>query len=100
VLICSEVIEHIPEGLKPFHELRRVLRPGGLLILGTPDYGRSLWRVIEALYERIVPGGYAVEHITHYSQETVTRLVQQIGFRVESVAYIFGCELIMCLRRE
>jgi len=100
VLICSEVIEHIPEGLGPFHELRRVLKPGGFLILGTPDYGRDLWRVIEWAYERLVPGGYAVEHITHYSRETLSNLVRSLGFHIESVSYVFGCELILSLRKE
>jgi ubiquinone/menaquinone biosynthesis C-methylase UbiE len=37
-VVCSEVIEHIPEGMKPFLEMRRVLKPGGTLVLGTPDY--------------------------------------------------------------
>jgi len=98
-VVCSEVIEHIPEGPEPFLEMRRVLKPGGLLVLGTPDYGRRLWRIIERVYERTVPGGYAAEHTTHYTQQSLTELVQGLGFRVESVSYIFGCELVMSLRR-
>src|SRR4030095_15059820 len=43
-VICSEVIEHIPDRPEVIGEMTRVLRPGGLLILGTPDYGRLLWR--------------------------------------------------------
>jgi dolichol-phosphate mannosyltransferase len=39
-VICSEVIEHIPnEDGKLINELTRVLKPGGTLVLGTPDYG-------------------------------------------------------------
>src|SRR6185436_7405054 len=38
-VICSQVIEHIPFSPSLFDEFRRVLRPGGVLILGTPDYG-------------------------------------------------------------
>ena len=37
-VVCSQVIEHIPFDAVIFTELRRVLRPDGLLILGTPDY--------------------------------------------------------------
>ena len=99
VVICSEVIEHVPEGLAPFIEMKRVLKPGGLLILGTPDYSRRLWRVIESVYERIVPGGYAVEHITHYSRDSLTDLMQEMGFQIESESYVFGCELILSLRK-
>src|SRR6266571_4954861 len=63
-VICSEVVEHIPAQEKPFDELARVLKTGGRLILGTPDYDRWRWRVLEWLYGRLSPGGYADEHIT------------------------------------
>jgi 2-polyprenyl-3-methyl-5-hydroxy-6-metoxy-1,4-benzoquinol methylase len=36
LLICSEVIEHIPDHLKAIHELSRTLKPGGKLILTVP----------------------------------------------------------------
>jgi SAM-dependent methyltransferase len=37
---CMEVIEHIParEGARVIEDLRRVLRPGGLLMISTPNY--------------------------------------------------------------
>ena len=49
-VVCSQVIEHIPYDDGIFAEFRRVLRPGGLLILGTPDYDTVGWRTIEPLY--------------------------------------------------
>jgi ubiquinone/menaquinone biosynthesis C-methylase UbiE len=36
-VVCSQVIEHCPADPGIFTELVRVLQPGGLLILGTPD---------------------------------------------------------------
>jgi dolichol-phosphate mannosyltransferase len=45
-VICSQVIEHIPRSTV-LDELDRVLKPGGRLILGTPDYGRWQWIAIE-----------------------------------------------------
>ena len=41
-LISQEVIEHLPYDEVLFTEMRRVLRPGGVLILGTPDYASWL----------------------------------------------------------
>src|SRR5207253_88977 len=67
-VICSEVIEHVPADEKVFSELLRVLEPGGRLILGTPDYDRWRWRALEWVYGKVSPGGYADEHITHYSR--------------------------------
>ncbi|MDB5108678.1 MAG: hypothetical protein JWM69_1619, partial [Candidatus Binatus sp.] len=66
-LISSEVIEHLPYEEVLFAEMRRVLRPGGMLILETPDYATLGWRIIEPIYGFLMPGGYKHEHITHYS---------------------------------
>jgi len=36
-VLCTEVVEHVPETLQFFKELNRVLRPGGHLILTAPQ---------------------------------------------------------------
>ncbi len=94
-VVCSQVIEHVPGGETPFLEMRRVLRPGGRLVIGTPDYGRPIWPLIELVYGRVAPGGYAHEHITHYTQASLAALLQRLGFRVEQTAFILGAEMIL-----
>lgn len=94
-VICSQVIEHLPPGARPLPELNRVLAPGGRLILGTPDYGRLRWRLIERLYGLLVPGGYATTHVTHYTREGLSRELAAAGFRVDGQRYVGGGELIL-----
>lgn len=36
VVICTEVLEHVPEPIKVIQEISRILRPGGRLILTAP----------------------------------------------------------------
>jgi SAM-dependent methyltransferase len=36
VVVCTEVLEHVPEPIRVVHELARVLRPGGRLLLSAP----------------------------------------------------------------
>jgi dolichol-phosphate mannosyltransferase len=98
-VISSQVIEHLAYDEILFSEMRRVLRPGGMLILGTPDYATIGWRVIEPTYRVLLPGGYADEHITHYTRETLTEIVTRHGFAVEETAYIVRSELIMRCRK-
>jgi SAM-dependent methyltransferase len=93
------VIEHISAGQKPFLEMRRVLKDGGILILGTPDYGRLSWRVIEGLYHRLIPGGYADEHITRYTRQGLACFMEELGFVLSDVEYVLGSEMIMLLRK-
>jgi dolichol-phosphate mannosyltransferase len=98
-VICSEVIEHVPAEEKVFDELERVLKPGGRLILGTPDYDRWRWRALEWLYGRISPGGYADEHITHYSRTNLAGYLIARGMTVQAVDYVGGSEMIFCLKK-
>lgn len=99
-VVCSEVIEHIPAGEGPFHELSRVHRPGGQLILGTPDYATRSWRWIEALYRRLAPGGYADEHITQYTHDRLRDLVVGLGYRHVRTDYVFRSEMILTFEKQ
>src|SRR4051812_40778458 len=37
LLLCTEVIEHISDSATALKEMRRILRPGGVLVLSTPQ---------------------------------------------------------------
>ena len=94
-VICSEVIEHVPMDMHLFEEFNRILKSGGILILGTPDYSKQLWVILETLYKWIVPNGYAHEHISHYTLKSLRGILKQYGFEMLSYKYVFNCELII-----
>lgn len=98
-VICSEMIEHLPADERIFQELVRVLAPGGQLILGTPDYASWLWRFTEKMYKILMPWGYAEEHITHYTRTSLITIANTYGLGVDRQKYVFGSELILCLRK-
>jgi dolichol-phosphate mannosyltransferase len=94
VVVCSEVIEHVPDDPAVLGEMLRVLTAGGTLILGTPDYGRRLWWVLEWIYGAILPGAYAKEHVTHYTRAALQARLQAAGCRIDELRYVGGCEMI------
>ena len=97
-VLCSQVIEHVPKDSPILDELCRVLAPGGRLVLGTPDYGHWEWLATERLYA-LVPGGYADEHIAHYSYAELREIFAARGFTLEETRYIMRGELIMAFRK-
>jgi dolichol-phosphate mannosyltransferase len=99
-LITSEVIEHVENAEEHLAEAARVLRPGGTLIAGTPDYGRRLWWVLEWIYGKVLPGAYAHEHVTHYTRAGLITSLARHGFEVLDVRYVGGCEMIVHARRR
>ena len=99
-LIHSEVIEHLPDDPAILGECHRVLRTGGILVLGTPDYGRVLWPVLEWIHSRLLPGGYAHEHITRFTRRTLAERLDREGFEVLECRYVGGCEMIFKARKR
>jgi dolichol-phosphate mannosyltransferase len=98
-VLCSQVIEHVPKESPILSELVRVLAPGGRLVLGTPDYARWEWVVTEQLYGFCAPGGYADEHIAHYSRQELVEHFKNLGFTHEGTRYILRGELILAFRK-
>ena len=98
-VVCSQVIEHVARESPIIDELCRVLMPGGRLILGTPDYGGWQWPLFEAAYAKLAPGGYADEHVTHYTREQLVDLFRRREYTLEASHYILGAELVLVLRK-
>ena len=76
-----ELIEHISrnDALELFAEARRVLKPGGRLILTTPNYG-SLWPLIEKVVDDVSKLSYKDQHIDLYTKNNLFQLLKEAGF--------------------
>jgi SAM-dependent methyltransferase len=98
-VLCSQVIEHVPMVPSMIDELCRVLAPGGRLVLGTPDYDRWEWVWIEKAYGVAAPGGYADEHISHYTRKGLLEDFARRGYAHEATRYILRGELILAFRK-
>jgi dolichol-phosphate mannosyltransferase len=99
-VVCSQVIEHIPDTTRAVSELLRVLKPGGELILGTPDYAGWQWPIIERIYERVIPGGYAEEHITHLTRDGMVAMVEDLGTEYLGEDFILKAEWVGHFRKH
>jgi SAM-dependent methyltransferase len=87
---ASEVIEHIADTARWLSEVRRVLAPGGRLLLTTPSHGRI--RVALAGVERFSePLG---DHLHLYTRSSLRTVLEEFGFGEVSVRAIGGPPLL------
>ncbi|GBC59733.1 SAM-dependent methyltransferase [Desulfonema ishimotonii] len=77
LVICSEVLEHIPDQHRAISEIIRVLKPGCNLVVSVPRYlpERICWALSESY--RNTPGG----HIRIYRKKALTRLLESRGVK-------------------
>lgn len=78
VIHLNNVIEHTQNPLEVLEECHRILKQGGLLILGTPDYGsipRLLWGKAWRDFTAI--------HLCLFSKKMLRRTLRHTGFKVE-----------------
>jgi SAM-dependent methyltransferase len=74
------VIEHVPSPREELRELRRVIKPGGWLVLETPNIATLWYRMLGARWRQFIP-----DHIFFFNPRTITRLCEDGGFEVREL---------------
>jgi SAM-dependent methyltransferase len=87
---ASEVIEHVADTARWLSEVRRVLRPGGRLLLTTPSHGR-LRLALGGIERFSEPLG---DHLHLYSRRSLTGVLSDFGFSSVRVRRVGGPPLL------
>ena len=85
-VICSEVLEHIPDDEAAMAELSRVLAPGGTMAITVPRFGPELvnWALSEEYYD--VPGG----HVRLYRRSVLFDRLRSVGLEPYTTHHAHG----------
>jgi SAM-dependent methyltransferase len=80
--LMLHVIEHMPDPAESLRELRRVLRPGGVLVVETPRFNSLCFKLLGRRERSIQnwPG-----HIFFFTEQTLQQLLERNGFKVARV---------------
>lgn len=92
LVIAPEILEHMAVDPMGFMiELHRILKPGGRLLLTTPNIAsieniyRILWRQVPNSYYLYRSGRHSDRHNLEYGPDLMMLLMKNCGFAVESI---------------
>lgn len=83
VVICNQVLEHVPDDRLAFEELCRVLRPGGLLLVGVPNEGSPLGILRNHVLQRSILR--TTDHVNMYNQQLLRARLSGAGLQVTRI---------------
>ncbi|MBK9161552.1 MAG: class I SAM-dependent methyltransferase [Nitrosomonadales bacterium] len=79
-----EVIEHLKHPQELLRECRRILRPGGILLVGTGNAASWSMGAMGADWEYLSIAKHG-GHVSFYTPDSLGRLAQQTGFSVAAI---------------
>lgn len=79
-----EVIEHLQQPLELLHECQRILRPGGILLIGTGNAASWSMAAMGARWEYLDIAKHG-GHVSFFSPGSIASLAQRGGFSVAAV---------------
>jgi SAM-dependent methyltransferase len=85
LVVMHHVIEHIENPTKIIKEVYRILKCGGSLIVGTPDFDSGCARRFGANYRLL----HDQTHISLFSSDSMHRFLRDHHFHIDKVEYPF-----------
>jgi len=83
VIFCHHVIEHVKDPVNFLMDLNFVLKPGGLLIIGTPNFDGAMARRFGSKYRML----HDKTHTSLFSDFSMKIFLEDYGFLVEKIEY-------------
>lgn len=82
VITYFQVIEHLPAPDLEIRKIKKILKPGGLLVIEVPNIDTPLVSILRTRHRHFVP-----DHISFFSKDTLRKILEPQGFRIVETYY-------------
>lgn len=83
VIVMLDVIEHLPDPVRTLELCRRMLKPGGVILLTTGDFASPLARITGRHWRLMTPP----QHLWFFTPGSFARIAGQLGLDVTAVSH-------------
>ena len=83
VIIFYHVVEHLIDPISAIKKINKLLKPGGKLIIGTPDFDSGAARRYESNFRLL----HDKTHISLFSCDSMHRYLRDHGFKIIDVTF-------------
>ena len=87
---CFDVIEHVENPLEFLQDIRKVLKPGGKLLVSTPNAEDILLELLPQEYRSFF---YRLVHTWYFNNQSFEHLAKEAGYSDLSVSYVHRYDL-------
>jgi SAM-dependent methyltransferase len=74
-IVSFDVFEHLNDPVATLRDLRRLLRPGGIMLIETGDTDTPLWRRVGTRY----PYAAYVDHVGLFNRSSIAQAGRRVG---------------------
>jgi len=87
LVICNQVLEHIPDYMLALHELYRVTKKNSYLLLGVPNEGCFIAQLRNNVLQRSILSN--TDHVNFFTVKSLSKYTQLVGYSIKRV-FRFG----------
>lgn len=85
VILLHHVLEHIPDDEGIIKEIYRILKVGGVFILGVPNEGSIMGNILHKVEPQILK---TTDHVHFYTSKILSHKLLKSSFKIEDTGYI------------
>jgi SAM-dependent methyltransferase len=84
VVVCNHTLEHVSSPVSFLQEIKRILVPDGILVIGVPNFDSLMSKIMRDRWGSLLPE----QHLWHFTPKTLRQMIEHSGFSTLHINFI------------